>query len=92
MVLTGLMSVGGLLWYPGASGNSSLNPALNAAMLLTRYAQIATTQNKTKNYIVRPPLYSRKVFLITRSQEFANSQLNYALGNNSMSGMPSTRG
>ena len=87
----GLISVGGLLWYPGASNNSSLNPALNAAMLLTRYAQIATTQNKTKNYIVRPPLQSRKVFLITRSQEFANSQLDYALGNNPMSGMPSTR-
>jgi endoglucanase len=87
----GLISVGGLLWYPGASDNSSLNPALNAAMLLTRYAQIATTQNKTKSYLVRPLLQTRKVFLITRSQEFANSQLDYALGKNPMSGMPSTR-
>lgn len=43
---------GGLLWYPGDSDDASLNPALNAAMLLTRYAQIATTQEKTTNYLV----------------------------------------
>ncbi|KAH9994083.1 glycoside hydrolase family 9 protein [Russula compacta] len=42
---------GGLLWYPGDSDSDSLNPALNAAMLLTRYAQIATTQDKTNNYL-----------------------------------------
>ncbi|KAI9447798.1 family 9 glycosyl hydrolase [Lactarius indigo] len=42
---------GGLLWYPGDSDDASLNPALNAAMLLTRYAQIATTQEKTRNYL-----------------------------------------
>ena len=46
--------VGGLLWYPGDSDDASLNPALNAAMLLTRYAQIATTPDKKKNYLVRP--------------------------------------
>ena len=51
----GLTDVGGLLWYPGDSDEASLNPALNAAMLLTRYAQIATTQDKKTNYIVRPP-------------------------------------
>jgi hypothetical protein len=45
---------GGLLWYPGDSDSDSLNPALNAAMLLTRYAQIATTQDKAKSYLVRP--------------------------------------
>ncbi|KAI0306950.1 family 9 glycosyl hydrolase [Multifurca ochricompacta] len=58
----------GLLWYPGDSDDASLNPALNAAMLLTRYAQIATTQEKKKNYL-----------------DFAQSQLDYALGNNPMS-------
>ncbi|KAH9059033.1 family 9 glycosyl hydrolase [Lactarius vividus] len=42
---------GGLLWYPGDSDGASLNPALNTAMLLTRYAQIATTQEKTRNYL-----------------------------------------
>ena len=45
---------GGLLWYHGDSDDASLNPALNAAMLLTRYAQIATTQDKKQNYLVRP--------------------------------------
>jgi len=45
---------GGLLWYPGDSDSASLNPALNAAMLLTRYAQIATTPDIKKNYLVRP--------------------------------------
>ncbi|KAI0248718.1 glycoside hydrolase family 9 protein [Lactifluus subvellereus] len=59
---------GGLLWYPGDSDDDSLNPALNAAMLLTRYAQIATTQDKKRNYL-----------------EFAQSQLDYALGSNPMS-------
>jgi endoglucanase len=47
-----LIIAGGLLWYPGDSDEDSLNPALNAAMLLTRYAQIATTQDKTTSYLV----------------------------------------
>jgi endoglucanase len=42
---------GGLLWYPGDSDDASLNPALNAAMLLSRYAQIATTPEKRTNYM-----------------------------------------
>ncbi|KAI9513161.1 family 9 glycosyl hydrolase [Russula earlei] len=42
---------GGLLWYPGDSNSASLNPALNAAMLLTRYARIATTQEKRRSYL-----------------------------------------
>ncbi|KAI0265157.1 family 9 glycosyl hydrolase [Gloeopeniophorella convolvens] len=41
---------GGLLWYPGDSDEASLNPALNAAMLLTRYAPLATTPDKTQRY------------------------------------------
>lgn len=59
------MSTGGLLWYPGDSDDASLNPALNAAMLLTRYAQIATTQDKKRNYLVRPQPRSRKTLLVT---------------------------
>lgn len=51
-----MKSKGGLLWYPGDSDSDSLNPALNAAMLLTRYAQIATTQDRAKRYIVRPSI------------------------------------
>jgi endoglucanase len=84
------LNVGGLLWYPGDSDDASLNPALNAAMLLTRYAQIATTQDKKTNYLVRPSPRSRKALLITPFQAFARSQLDYALGNNPMSGAPST--
>jgi endoglucanase len=54
MGLTGTdLKKGGLLWYPGDSDSDSLNPALNAAMLLTRYAQIATTQDKANRYLVR---------------------------------------
>jgi endoglucanase len=49
----GLISTGGLLWYPGDSDSDSLNPALNAAMLLARYAQIATTEDKSRSYLVR---------------------------------------
>ncbi|KAI0053068.1 glycoside hydrolase family 9 protein [Auriscalpium vulgare] len=41
----------GLLWYPGDSDDASLNPALNAAMLMTRYAQIATTPAKKSAYL-----------------------------------------
>lgn len=59
-------------------------------MLLTRYAQIATTQDKKTTYLVRQPLRSRKPLLTTPFQDFARSQLDYALGNNPMSGAPST--
>ncbi|CAL1701489.1 unnamed protein product [Somion occarium] len=59
---------GGLLWYPGDSNDASLNPALNAALLLTRYA--------TSNL---PPSSQRNSYLT-----FAQSQLNYTLGANPM--------
>ncbi|KIJ56749.1 glycoside hydrolase family 9 protein [Sphaerobolus stellatus SS14] len=36
----------GLLWYDGVSDTASLNPALNAAMLMLRYAPL--TSNSTK--------------------------------------------
>ncbi|KAG6911710.1 hypothetical protein DXG01_007960 [Tephrocybe rancida] len=59
----------GLLFYDGDSDDASLNPALNAAMLLTRYAQIASTSGKKTSYL-----------------NFAQSQIDYALGKNSMHG------
>lgn len=43
---------GGLLWFNGDSNDASLNPALNAAMLLTRYAPMATSSNRTTSYLV----------------------------------------
>ena len=82
---------GGLLWYPGDSDEASLNPALNAAMLLTRYAHIATTQEKSNNYLVRLlPLFSPRkcvtLSLIIISKNFSQAQIDYALGKNPMSG------
>ncbi|KAK7061604.1 endoglucanase [Favolaschia claudopus] len=59
----------GLLFYDGDSDDASLNPALNAAMLLSRYAPMASTSDKKNKY-----------------SEFAQSQLDYVLGKNSMSG------
>jgi hypothetical protein len=48
---------GGLLYYPGASDEASLNPAMNAAMLMSRYAQIASTTEKKNAYQVRQWLH-----------------------------------
>ena len=64
-----LYPTGGLLWYGGDSDDASLNPALNAAMLLMRYADsnLASTSDKAVSYVT-----------------FAQKQLNYALGNNPM--------
>ncbi|KAH7929494.1 glycoside hydrolase family 9 protein [Leucogyrophana mollusca] len=59
---------GGLLYYNGDSDDASLNPALNAAMLLRRYSQIASTQDRKQDYF-----------------NFAQSQVDYVLGNNPMS-------
>jgi len=64
----GYLTQGGLLFYPGDSTDASLNPALSAAMLFTRYAQIASTSDKKRSYL-----------------NFAQSQLDYALGKNPMS-------
>jgi len=47
----GKLTKGGLLYYKEASGLASLNPALNAAMLLRRYAAIATTSDKRNAYL-----------------------------------------
>ncbi|KAJ8516383.1 hypothetical protein ONZ45_g6299 [Pleurotus djamor] len=42
---------GGLLWWDGDSDSASLNPALNAAMLLARYAPMASTIDKQHAYL-----------------------------------------
>ncbi|KAJ6629127.1 glycoside hydrolase family 9 protein [Mycena sp. CBHHK59/15] len=64
----GYLTNDGLLYYDGDSDDATLNPALNAAMLLTRYAPMASTPDKKASYL-----------------KFAQSQLDYALGKNSMS-------
>ena len=43
--------VGGLLYYDDDSDDASLNPSLNAAMLLTRYVPLATTQSRRNDYL-----------------------------------------
>ena len=47
------MLIGGLLWYDGDSDEASLNPALNIAMLMARYAPMASSPDKTTAYQVR---------------------------------------
>lgn len=45
-------TIGGLLYYTGDSDEASLNPALNAAVLLNRYVPLASTQTKKQDYYV----------------------------------------
>ncbi|KAG8834321.1 hypothetical protein FRC17_009160 [Serendipita sp. 399] len=47
----GHLTDGGLLYFDGSSDFASLNPALNAAMLLIKYAPLATTTSKTNDYL-----------------------------------------
>jgi len=49
---------GGLLYYPGDSYSASLNPAMNAAMLMARYSQMASTLEKKSSYQVCLSNYS----------------------------------
>jgi len=59
---------GGLLFFDGDSDPASLNPALNAAMLLNRYAPIATSNDKRVKYMVglhSPPPNFAKFFIRT---------------------------
>ncbi|KAF9247152.1 glycoside hydrolase family 9 protein [Melanogaster broomeanus] len=46
----GYTTAGGLLYYPGDSDAASLNPALNAAMLLNRYIPLASTETRKQDY------------------------------------------
>ncbi len=56
-------------------------------MLLTRYAQIATTRDKAKGYLVGPVASSISIsHHVAYFQDFARSQLDYVLGDNPMSG------
>jgi len=48
---SGFLTPGGLLYYNGDSDEASLNPSLNAAMLLARYAQVATSPSKKSSYL-----------------------------------------
>ncbi|TFK43386.1 9 glycosyl hydrolase [Crucibulum laeve] len=64
----GYLTDDGLLFYDGDSDSASLNPALNAAMLLSRFAPMASSTDKRSSYTT-----------------FSKLQLDYALGNNSMS-------
>ncbi|KAG2146672.1 glycoside hydrolase family 9 protein [Suillus clintonianus] len=47
----GYQTHGGLLYYDGDSDDASLNPSLNAAMLLTRYVPLASTQSRRNDYL-----------------------------------------
>jgi len=51
IVSGGGLTPGGLLYYNGDSDEASINPALNAAMLIARYAQIATTPSRKQSYL-----------------------------------------
>lgn len=46
----GYSTRGGLLYYPSDSEDASLNPALNAAMLLNRYLPLASTEKRKQDY------------------------------------------
>ncbi|CAE7198105.1 unnamed protein product [Rhizoctonia solani] len=46
----GYLTNGGLLYYDGDSDQASLNPALNAAMLMLHYAPLASSNEKKSTY------------------------------------------
>jgi len=48
----GHLTPGGLIWFEGSSDYCSLVPALNAAMLLVRYAPLASSSGKMNDYMV----------------------------------------
>jgi hypothetical protein len=52
LVVNLTLFLGGLLYYDDDSNDASLNPALNAAMLLTRYVPLASTQSRKNDYLV----------------------------------------
>jgi hypothetical protein len=58
---TNVCVIDGLLFYEGDSDAASLNPALNAAMLMTRYAPIASNGDKQVSYLVRPRFHTRTI-------------------------------
>jgi endoglucanase len=48
----GYLTGGGLIYFEEDSDLASLNPALNAAMLLVKYAPLASNTSKTNDYMV----------------------------------------
>jgi endoglucanase len=61
----GYLTPGGLLYFDGSSTLASLNPALNAAMLLVKYAALATSESKKNGYMVGLSLSYQKNFQLT---------------------------
>lgn len=49
---SGHLTDGGLLYFDGSSTLASLNPALNLAMLLVKYAPLASSSEKANSYLV----------------------------------------
>jgi len=47
-----MITIDGLLYYDGDSDDATLNPALNAAMLLERYVPIASNAERKVSYQV----------------------------------------
>jgi endoglucanase len=48
---SGRLTSGGLLYFDGSSTLASLNPALNSAMLLVKYAPLASSPSKKNDYL-----------------------------------------
>lgn len=53
----GYLTTGGLLYFEGTSNLVSLNPALNSAMLLVKYAPLATSTTKMNDYLACLPTH-----------------------------------
>ena len=88
-LLTWSLKTGRLLWYEGDSNSASLNVALNAAILFDRYAPYSNVSWKPQQYHVcrcsgrwNDPDSSSGYIL----QDFALTQLDYALGKNPLNG------
>lgn len=79
----GYLTRGGLLYFEGTSNLASLNPALNSAMLLVKYAPLATSTSKMNDYLVST-FATYKCHFLPFHQAFAKLQLDYVLGNNPM--------
>jgi endoglucanase len=58
---------GRLIWYAGDSNAAGLNPALNAATLLNRYAPMASTEAKTDQYMVSHRVAVKVEVTLTRN-------------------------
>ncbi len=78
---------GGLLYWVGDSDSASLQPAMAAAVLMFKYAPMASTPEKGASYNAR---YRNSIRfysgMLISSQSFAATQRDYLLGKNPMSG------